>query len=49
MENRILVLGASGQIGTELTQKLRELYGNQHVIASDIKEGTPEMMASGPF
>ncbi|MDP4600950.1 MAG: NAD-dependent epimerase/dehydratase family protein, partial [Polaribacter sp.] len=44
-----LVLGASGQIGTELTQKLRELYGNQHVIASDIKEGTPEMMASGPF
>ena len=49
METRILVLGASGQIGTELTQKLRELYGNQHVIASDIKEGTPEMMASGPF
>ena len=49
MENCILVLGASGQIGTELTQKLRELYGNQHVIASDIKEGTPEMMASGPF
>ncbi|PQJ75481.1 NAD-dependent epimerase/dehydratase family protein [Polaribacter gangjinensis] len=49
MENRILVLGASGQIGTELTQKLRELYGNQQVIASDIKEGTSEMMASGPF
>jgi nucleoside-diphosphate-sugar epimerase len=49
MDKRILVLGASGQIGTELTQKLRELYGNQHVIASDIKEGTPEMMASGPF
>ena len=49
MENRILVLGASGQIGTELTQKLRELYGNQHVIASDIKEGTSDMMASGPF
>ena len=49
MKNRVLVLGASGQIGTELTQKLRELYGNQHVIASDIKEGTPEMMASGPF
>ena len=49
MKTRVLVLGASGQIGTELTQKLRELYGNQHVIASDIKEGTPEMMASGPF
>ena len=49
MKTRVLVLGASGQIGTELTQKLRELYGNQHVIASDIKKGTPEMMASGPF
>jgi len=49
MENRILVLGASGQIGTELTQKLRELYGDKHVIASDIKEGTTDMMASGPF
>jgi nucleoside-diphosphate-sugar epimerase len=49
MENRILVLGASGQIGTELTQKLRELYGNSNVIASDIKNGSEEMMASGPF
>lgn len=49
MDRRILVLGASGQIGTELTQKLRELYGNKHVIASDIKEGSQEMMASGSF
>lgn len=49
MENRILVLGASGQIGTELTQKLRELYGNEQVIASDIKIGTDEMTNSGPF
>lgn len=49
MDKRILVLGASGQIGTELTQKLRKLYGNNHVIASDIKEGSEEMLASGPF
>lgn len=49
MENRILVLGASGQIGTELTQKLRELYGNQQVIASDIKIAADEVMASGSF
>ncbi len=49
MENHILVLGASGQIGTELTQKLRELYGNQQVVASDIKIGSDEMIASGPF
>ncbi len=45
----ILVLGASGQIGTELTQKLRLLYGNTKVIASDIRNGNDEMMASGPF
>jgi nucleoside-diphosphate-sugar epimerase len=43
------VLGASGQIGTELTQKLREVYGETNVIASDIREGNAEMMASGPF
>ncbi|PQJ79886.1 NAD-dependent epimerase/dehydratase family protein [Polaribacter porphyrae] len=49
MSTQILVLGASGQIGTELTQKLRSVYGNEHVIASDIREGNKEMMASGPF
>ncbi|WP_439131526.1 NAD-dependent epimerase/dehydratase family protein [Polaribacter sp.] len=48
-KTRILVLGASGQIGTELTQKLRLLYGNTQVIASDIRNGSDEMMASGPF
>lgn len=45
----ILVLGASGQIGTELTQKLRKIYGSNHVIASDIREGSEELMSSGPF
>jgi len=49
MDKRILVLGASGQIGTELTQKLRELYGNSNVVASDIKLGTFEMIDAGPF
>jgi nucleoside-diphosphate-sugar epimerase len=49
MNTVILVLGASGQIGTELTQKLRHIYGNNNVIASDIREGSSEMMASGPF
>ena len=49
MNTTILVLGASGQIGTELTQKLREVYGETNVIASDIREGNAEMMASGPF
>ncbi|MEP6261558.1 MAG: NAD-dependent epimerase/dehydratase family protein [Gillisia sp.] len=46
---KILVIGASGQIGSELTLKLRELYGKQQVIASDIKTGGEELMYSGPF
>ena len=49
MKTVILVLGASGQIGTELTQKLREEYGVENVIASDIRKGIDEFMASGPF
>ena len=46
---KILVIGASGQIGSELTLKLRELHGNENVIASDLKEGGEELMQSGPF
>lgn len=46
---KILVVGASGQIGSELTLKLRELHGNENVIASDLKEGGNELMESGPF
>ncbi|TXD47788.1 NAD-dependent epimerase/dehydratase family protein [Polaribacter sp. IC073] len=49
MSETILILGASGQIGNELTQELRSIYGNSSVIASDIKEGNEEMMSSGPF
>lgn len=46
---RILIIGACGQIGTELTKKLREVYGTSNVIASDIRKGEPEFVASGPF
>ncbi len=49
MTDTILILGACGQIGTELTQKLRVIYGNDNVIASDIKEGNSDMMSTGPF
>lgn len=49
MQKSILILGACGQIGTELTYALRELYGNEQVVASDIREGTDSLMNSGPF
>ena len=49
MTPKILIIGACGQIGTELTLALREKYGKQNVIASDIREGNEELMASGPF
>src|SRR6056297_3036771 len=45
----ILITGASGQIGSDLTLELRRLFGNDHVIASDIKSGTQEIMQGGPF
>lgn len=49
MKKSILIIGASGQIGTELTLKLREINGKNAVIASDIREGSIELMESGPF
>jgi nucleoside-diphosphate-sugar epimerase len=49
MNKRILIIGACGQIGTELTLKLREIYGEVAVIASDIREGSKELMKSGTF
>ncbi len=45
----ILIIGACGQIGTELTKRLRNLYGKDNVIASDVREGNAEFIASGPF
>jgi len=49
MKKRILIIGACGQIGTELTNFLREKYGSHKVVASDIREGDDELMESGPF
>lgn len=45
----ILIIGACGQIGTELTKKLRSIYGTDKVIASDVRKGDAEFVASGPF
>lgn len=45
----ILVIGAVGQIGSELTMKLRSIYGNYNVIAGYyIPEPTGELLQSGP-
>lgn len=49
MALKILIIGACGQIGTELTMALRNKVGNKNVIASDIREGNNELMESGPF
>lgn len=43
------VIGSSGQIGTELVLQLREMYGVDNVIASDIKKSSEEVKTGGPF
>ncbi|RNC88311.1 MAG: NAD-dependent epimerase/dehydratase family protein [Winogradskyella sp.] len=49
MSSKILIIGACGQIGTELTIKLREIYGVSNVIASDINTRNLDLVNSGPF
>lgn len=49
MATKILIIGACGQIGTELTQKLRGIYGVDNVIASDIRKLNIDVVNSGPF
>jgi nucleoside-diphosphate-sugar epimerase len=46
---KTLVIGAGGQIGTELVLALRLKYGNNEVIASDVKETCSEALANGPY
>lgn len=45
---RILIVGAGGQIGSELTSLLRKLYGNSNVVAADVRE-CKELAEEGPF
>lgn len=46
---KILVIGASGQIGSELTMELRKIYGGDRVFATDIKDAPSDIRESGPF
>jgi len=46
---RILVTGAAGQIGSELTPELRARHGSYNVVASDIRRPSEEMLEAGPF
>ena len=48
MMEKILVIGCSGQIGSELVMALRSKYGNENVFATDIKYPTDEVRDSGP-
>ena len=49
MSSKILIIGACGQIGTELTTKLREIHGVDNIIASDINTRKLELVNAGPF
>lgn len=49
MSDKILVLGSSGQIGTDLVDTLRSTYGSDNVVAADLKEPSAERLAQGPF
>ena len=49
VREKILVIGASGQIGVELTLALRKMYGNANVVASDLREENELLKGTGPY
>ncbi|WP_046743213.1 NAD-dependent epimerase/dehydratase family protein [Kordia zhangzhouensis] len=49
MSTKVLIIGACGQIGTELTTALRNTYGVANVVASDIRKSDNEVFAHGAF
>ncbi|MDC7770973.1 L-threonine 3-dehydrogenase [Priestia megaterium] len=46
---KVLITGSLGQIGSELTAKMREIYGSENIIATDIRKTTSDVVTSGPF
>lgn len=49
MANKILIIGAGGQIGTELVLALRKMKGEENVIAADLRDECPEPIKNGPY
>jgi nucleoside-diphosphate-sugar epimerase len=49
MSGKILIIGAGGQIGSELTYKLRAIHGDENVIASDLNYNNLALLNSGTF
>jgi nucleoside-diphosphate-sugar epimerase len=49
VRERILVIGACGQIGVELTLALRKIYGGANVVASDLREENDLLKGTGPY
>ena len=47
--SKTIVIGAGGQIGTELVLALRKLKGEQAVIAADLKDSCPHLLDNGPY
>ncbi len=47
--DRIMVIGAAGQIGSDLVVELRKMYGDANVFATDIKPGPRDIVEGGPF
>jgi len=48
-KEKILVIGACGQIGVELTLALRKIYGGSNVVASDLREENDLLKGTGPY
>lgn len=49
MADKILIVGSEGQVGTDLAQKLRSIYGRENVICSDIKPADELRLSNGPY
>jgi nucleoside-diphosphate-sugar epimerase len=49
MKETIIVIGSNGQIGTELVNELRNIFGGSNVVATDIKEPNYDILNGGPF